>query len=158
MRKLEVKNHISLEELKVILNKEKDIRLFRYWHLLYYISIVKGLKVKDYSNRLGLGKYNIYRIVQLYNKTGKDFVNHLQWGGKRKFSLEQEKDIIRKLKRNNNLSRMSLLKVLQKELGIKLSKNYLDELIERHNLEPLPYEINKKVAALKREKKKKAKR
>jgi hypothetical protein len=48
--------------------------------------------------------------------------------------------------------------VLEKELGTKLSKNYLDELIERHSLKSLPFEINKNAAALIHEKKRKAKR
>lgn len=78
MRTIQLQVHFSSKQLKEKLHKEKDVRLFRYWQLLYTISINPGKKDSDYTEMVAMCKDNVYRIVQLYNKKGKHFTDHLQ--------------------------------------------------------------------------------
>ena len=140
MRRLQILPHLSVRELKENLNKEKDVRLFRYWQLLYTVSLNPGKTDEEYAQMLALGKDNVYRIVQLYNKKGKNFTTHLQWGGRRKetsyLTLEQEvllmKTISEDAKRGKVLTFHDIHKKVEQHVGHEVSDDYIWDLFHRH--------------------------
>ena len=141
MRTLHLKSHFSSKQLKENLNKEKDVRLFRYWQLLYIISTTPGKKDAEYAQMVAMGKDNVYRIVQLYNKKGKTFANHLQWGGRRKetsyLSLEEETELMKKLSEmamdGKIITFHDIHKKVEQRVGGKVSDDYVWDLFTRHN-------------------------
>lgn len=54
MRTIQLQVHFSSKQLKEKLHKEKDVRLFRYWQLLYIISINPGKKDSDYAEMVAM--------------------------------------------------------------------------------------------------------
>ena len=141
MRTLHLKSHYSSKQLKENLNKEKDVRLFRYWQLLYIISTNPGKKDAEYAQMVAMGKDNAYRIVQLYNKKGKNFTEYLQWGGRRKetsyLSLEQEAELMKKLSEMATQGKIitfhDIHKKVEQHVGCKVSDDYVWDLFTRHD-------------------------
>lgn len=140
MRQLYLKFHLSSEELKQRMNNEKDVRLFRYWQLLYIVSSNPGKSDIDYANMLAMGKDNVYRIVQLYNKNGKDFTDKLQWGGRRNetsfLTIDEEsklmKTLAEKAKQGKVITFHDIHKEVEKYIGHKVSDDYIWDLFNRH--------------------------
>ena len=140
MRQLHIKTHLSSKELKQRLNSEKDVRLFRYWQLLYIISTNPGKSDKEYADMIAMGKDNVYRIVQLYNKNGKDFSDKLQWGGRRQetsyLTLEEESGLMKSLaedaKKGKIITFHDIHKEIEHRIGHKVSDDYVWDLFKRH--------------------------
>ncbi|MBI2268830.1 MAG: hypothetical protein HYU69_00575, partial [Bacteroidetes bacterium] len=59
MRLLHLKSHLTAKQLKEKLNTEKDVRLFRYWQLLYIVSTNPGKSDIDYAGMVAMGKDNV---------------------------------------------------------------------------------------------------
>lgn len=141
MRTLHLKLHYSSAELKKKLNQEKNVRLFRYWQLLYIISQNPGKTDVDYAEMVAMGKDNIYRIVQLYNQTGKQFTSHLQWGGRRKqtshLSLSEEKALMQSLSAKAGQGKIltfhDIHSQVEQYIGHKVSDDYIWDLFKQHN-------------------------
>jgi len=109
--------------------------------LLYIISINPDKKDSDYAEMVAMGKDNVYRIVQLYNKKGKHFTDHLQLGSRRKqtnyLSLPQEAQLMQSLsamaKWGKVLSFHDIHKKVEQYVGRKVSDDYIWDLFTRHN-------------------------
>ena len=140
MRVLHLKSHLTSKELKQRLNNEKDVRLFRYWQLLYIIHTNPGKSDIDYGNMLAMGKDNVYRIVQLYNKQGKNFTDKLQWGGRRDetsyLTLVEESKLLKGLsglaKEGKVITFYDIHKETEKYIGYKVSDDYIWDIFNRH--------------------------
>lgn len=140
MRQIQLQPHLSSKELKKRLNNEKDVRLFRYWQLLYIVNTNPGKTDMEYSQMLAMGKDNVYRICQLYNKSGKNFTDKLQWGGRRNetsyLSLEEESKLMKSLsakaKSGHIITFHDIHKEVEKYVGNKVSNDYIWDLFSRH--------------------------
>ena len=140
MRQLHLKSHLSSKELKERLQNEKDVRLFRYWQLLYIVSTNPGKSDIDYGNMLAMGKDNVYRIVQMYNQKGKDFAKRLEWGGRREetsyLTFQEESKLMKCLasdaKQGKVITFHDIHKEVEKHIGHKVSDDYIWDLFNRH--------------------------
>lgn len=140
MRQLQLKPHLNSKELKQRLNNEKDVRLFRYWQLLYIISTNPGKSDVAYGDMLAMGKDNVYRIVQMYNMNGKNFAEQLEWGGRRKetsyLTIKEESKLMKKLAENAKKGKVITFHDIHKEVqdyvGHKVSDDYVWDLFNRN--------------------------
>lgn len=140
MRILHLQPHLSSDELKQRLNNTRDVRLFRYWQLLYIIHTNPGKSDIDYANMLAMGKDNVYRIVQMYNKKGKSFTDKLQWGGRRDetshLTLAEESKLLKSLAGSAKEGKVITFHDIHKEteiyIGHKVSDDYIWDIFNRH--------------------------
>ena len=101
MLRLKTLAHLDNKALRQKMLSQKDIRLFQYWQIIHCVHTNPGKKAEEYAALLGIEKEKVYRIVQQYNKKGKDFDLALQWGGRRErrslLSLEEEQQMMKAL-------------------------------------------------------------
>jgi transposase len=139
MRRIKLIAHLSTVALKEKLNKASDVRLFRYWQLLYVISLNPGKTDVEYGQMLAMGKDNVYRIVRLYNQHGKNFTDSLQWGGRRKqtsYLTPEEETVLMKnisgdAKRGRVLTFHDIHKKVEQCVGHGVSDDYIWDLFHR---------------------------
>lgn len=140
MSVLKLVTHLSAGELKEQLGKEKEIRFFKYWQILYAVAVQPGIKAKTIAFLLGTSVSTVLRIVQLYNKQGADFMKHLQWGGRREalcyLSVAEEKEVLQQLQpqalRGEVLVAKHLRALVEQKTGCQVSDDYLRDLLHRH--------------------------
>lgn len=140
MRLLHLKSHLTTKQLKEKLNSEKEVRLFRYWQLLYIISTNPGKSDIDYASMVAMGKDNVYRVVQLYNSNGKNFTQKLHWGGRRQetsyLSIEEEAQFLKSLaesaKKGKVITFHDIHKQVEQRIGHKVSDDYVWDLFNRN--------------------------
>jgi transposase len=140
MLQLKTKPYLSNEALKAKLAGHKDVRIFQYWQIVYSVQINFGKKAEDIAGILGVEKAKVYRTVQLYNKYGVDFVDYLQWGGRRQatsyLSREEEKalldQIAGKAAKGKILTAKDIRKTVEQRVGHAVSDDYLWDLFNRN--------------------------
>lgn len=140
------------------MQRQKDIRLFQYWQILYCIQTNPGKRAEEYSVLLGVDVSKIYRIVQLYNKEGIDFDKHLKWGGRRDerslLSMLEESQMMEGIQNralNGKIITMNDIRVnVEKKTNKPVSDDYLWDLFKRHGWKkkaPRPQHPQKNSAA-----------
>ncbi len=102
MRILQLTPHLTTSELSVKLATCINLHQRSYWQILLSVSFNPGKKAEDYASFWGVTKSKVYKVVELYNKEGKDFTKSLQWGRRRNattlMSFEQEQEMMNDLK------------------------------------------------------------
>ncbi|KAA6325922.1 hypothetical protein EZS27_024913 [termite gut metagenome] len=83
MKRFKVLPHLNAEELLSVLHSQKEIRAFKDWQIIYCVAVHAGKTASELSVLLGVSTSNIYRILQYYNKHGKEWCVSKQWGGRR---------------------------------------------------------------------------
>lgn len=140
MRVIHLKEHLEGRELLERMNVQKDLRLFRYWQILYCIHSNAGKRAEEYANLLGVDVSKIYRVVQLYNKYGAGFCDRLVWGGRRDarslLSLDEERLLMDRLKQKASkgqiLTMNDIRLAVEKQTRRPVSDDYLWDLFKRH--------------------------
>lgn len=140
MRLIRLLPHLSNKELLVRMQSQTDVRLFKYWQILYSIQLNPGKKADEYASLLGTDVAKIYRIVQLYNKEGSGFSDKLVWGGRRDarslLSLDQEQLLMEGLKqkalKGQIITMNDIRLTVEKQTGCPVSDDYLWDLFKRH--------------------------
>ena len=151
---LQLKNHLTVKEIALKMQQQKDLRMFGYWQILWSVCKNPGKKAAEYASFLGTNEYKVYRIVQQYNKLGKDFDKSLNWGGRREATsmmpLEEEALLLQsievKAKEGKVLVAKDIKRVVEKKTGKSVSDDYLWDLLKRHNWKkkmPRPYHPKK---------------
>ncbi|KAA6319439.1 hypothetical protein EZS27_030670, partial [termite gut metagenome] len=101
MKHFKVFPHLNTEELLSVLNSQEEIRGFKDWQIIYCVAVNPGKTASELSVLLGVSKSRIYRIIQSYNKQGKDWRLSKQWGGRREarslMSLEEEGKLLKEV-------------------------------------------------------------
>ena len=141
MLRLKTLAHLDNKALRQKMLSQKDIRLFQYWQIIHCVHTNPGKKAEEYAALLGVAKEKVYRIVQQYNKKGKDFDLELQWGGRRErrslLSLEEEQQMMKALEKEAQAGKIitmnDIRKVVEKKVGQSVSDDYLWDLFKRHN-------------------------
>lgn len=158
MRKLSLFPHLSNGALQSRMNAQYDIRLFKYWQILYCIQTNPGKQAGEYASLLGTDVSKIYRLVQLYNKSGAVFSDKLVWGGRREsrslLSLNEEQLLMNGLKQKalkGQIITMNDIRVIvEQKTKRPVSDDYLWDLFKRHGWKkkvPRPSHPKKDIAA-----------
>lgn len=140
MRILSLLPHLSNEALQSRMNAQNDIRLFKYWQVLYCVQTNPGKQAGEYASLLGTDVSKIYRLVQLYNKLGAGFSDKLIWGGRREsrtlLSLTQEQLLMNGLKQKavqgQIITMNDIRLIVEQKTKLPVSDDYLWDLFKRH--------------------------
>ncbi len=140
MKLLKTAPHLTDQELKEVLNEQKSIRAFRDWQIIYSVQTNYGKKADDISVILGVSKSMIYRIVQGYNKNGKNWRVYDNWGGRRQerclLTLEEEVELLKEIETEalagNILICKHVKKAVESKAGKEVSDDYIWDLFKRH--------------------------
>ena len=141
MRILQLTPHLSTSELSGKLATCINIHQRSYWQILLSVSFNPGKKAEEYASFLGVTKSKVYKVVELYNKKGKDFTDALKWGGRRDatslMSFEEEEELMNglkiKAKEGKILVAKHIRKIVEKKIGKEVSEDYIWDLFKRHN-------------------------
>lgn len=137
---LELKPHLTVEQLKERMQKEWRVHCFKRWQILHAVAANKGTTAQSIALLLGSSVHVVRRTVQLYNKEGADFLQHLRWGGRREerclLHFEQEKQLLQSWEatalEGGVLVAKQLRKTVEQKLGHRVSADYLWDLLHRH--------------------------
>lgn len=140
MATLKLNPYLSNKELQEKLDNEKDLRFFKQWQILNAVAKSPGMSAKTISLILSSTLTIVRRTVQLYNIHGADFMNKLQWGGRREvrsnLSLEEEgkllKSIEEKSLKGEILTAKDIRKEVEEKVKKKVSEDYIWDLFKRH--------------------------
>ena len=140
MATLQLKPHLSVRVLKQRMQKESDVRFFQKWQILNAVANHAGIKADTIALMLGTTTNVVRRSVQLYNQQGADFMQGLQWGGRREqrsiLSLEEERLLLKSIEAKAMKGAILTAKEIKKEVENKVkrevSEDYLWDLFKRH--------------------------
>ena len=98
MKILKVKFSLSEKALRKIIKYQSDSRALKGWLIIYNVQLYHGKKAEDIAQMLGVCRSMVYRVVNLYNEYGKNWISYYygnDQGGRREsrclLSLENEK-------------------------------------------------------------------
>src|SRR5690349_368767 len=118
MRQLKTLAHLDNKALWQKMSSQKDIRLFQYWQIIHCVQTNPGKKAEEYASLLGVPKEKVHRIVQQYNKAGKEFDKELQWGGRREkrslLSLVEEQQMMKTLEKEAQVGKIITMNDIRK--------------------------------------------
>jgi len=137
---LQLASHLSQGELKKLLDKETEVRFYKYWQIINAVANNAGIRADTIASVLGTSTSIVRRTVQLYNKGGADFTRHLQWGGRREdrshLSLAEEKALLASIEvksiKGEILTAKDIRKEVEKKVKRAVSEDYLWDLFRRH--------------------------
>jgi transposase len=137
---LQLKPHLTIEQLKERMQKERQVRVFKCWQILHAVATHKGIKAQAAGLLLGCSADVVKRTVQLYNKEGLAFLQKLGWGGRREkrclMSFEEEQELLQPWEttalEGGVLVAKQLRKAIEEKLGHRVSDDYLWDLLQRH--------------------------
>ena len=140
MATLKLAFHLSQNELKKLLDKETEVRFYKYWQILNAVANNAGIKAGTIASILGTSPGIVRRTVQLYNKGGVDFMKQLQWGGRREdrshLSLDEEKALLASITvkslKGEILTAKDIRKEVERKINRAVSEDYLWDLFKRH--------------------------
>jgi len=141
MKILQTKPFKTNEDLKKIMNAQKDIRSFRDWQILYCVQTNFGKEAKEIASMLGITKAKIYKTVQAYNNHGIEWRKNKKWGGRREercnLSQKDEKELLKKLEDEASkgfiLTYKQIKAKVEEKVGKEVSDDYIWDLFKRHN-------------------------
>lgn len=140
MPTLKLKPHLTVKKLHEKLIKEKDLRFFKQWQILNAVAKNPGMSAESISLVLSSTLTIVRRTVQNYNTNGSEFMNQLQWGGRREvrsnLSLDEEKALLVSIEKKSLKGEILTAKDIRKEVEKKVKKNvsedYIWDLFKRH--------------------------
>jgi len=141
MRILQLKAHLSTSKLLGKLSSCSSIYQRSYWQILLSVSFNPNKKAEEYASFLGVTKSKIYKVVELYNKSGEGFTDKLNWGGRRletsHMSFEEEEKMMSELKVKAKdgeiIVAKHIRKIVEAKVGKAVSDDYIWDLFKRHN-------------------------
>ena len=68
MRKIRLLEHYTVTDLKLMLEKQENIREYKEWLIIFSVANNKNAKAKEISTFIGINKRKIYDTVSKYNK------------------------------------------------------------------------------------------
>ncbi|KAA6333554.1 hypothetical protein EZS27_018041 [termite gut metagenome] len=124
-----------------VLHSQKEIRAFKDWQIIYCVAVNVGKTAAELSVLLGVSKRRIYRIIQSYNKQGKDWRLAKQWGGRREarslMSLEQECKLLKEVETEALSGQILIHKdikgKIESKVGRQVTDDYVWDLFKRHH-------------------------
>lgn len=140
MKILQTKPYLNDQELKKIMNSQKDIRSFRDWQIIYCVQTNFGKKAEEIASLLGVTTSKIYNAIQAYNSQGTKWREGVEWGGRREercnLSLDEEKSLLKQLEADASkgliLTYKQIKKKVEGKVGREVSDDYIWDLFNRH--------------------------
>lgn len=137
---LQLKPHLSIEQLKERMAKEQQVRAFKRWQVLYCVATHPGIKAGQVALVLGSSPGIVRRTVQAYNKGGATFMEQARWGGRREarcmMNYEQEQQLLQGWEatalQGEVLVARQLRQAVEQQAGHSVSDDYLWDLLHRH--------------------------
>jgi transposase len=145
MRKTTIRGHIEQDQILREMQGSQTRGQFQRWQAIYLV--VKGLRVEQVAEYVGVAKGTIHQWVFRYNHQGPESFS-LQGRGGRRFgmmSIDEEAELLESIRaeahRGEVVGAFWLREMVEKKLGHKVSKDYLYDLLHRHGwrkVVPLP--------------------
>ncbi|MBD0367331.1 MAG: winged helix-turn-helix domain-containing protein [Flavisolibacter sp.] len=137
---LQVKPHLTVEQLKERMQKERRVYWFKRWQMLHAVATNKGITAQEVALLLGSSIGVVRRTVQLYNREGAAFVEKLRRGGRREkrclMCWEEEEQLLQSWEatalEGGVLVAKQLRKAVEQKVGHGVSDDYLWDLLHRH--------------------------
>jgi transposase len=137
---LQLKPHLTVEQLKERMKKAQQVHAFKRWQMLYAVATNQGITAQAVALLLGSSVHVVRRTVQLYNKQGAEFLQKLSWGGRREqrclMCFEEEEQLLQSWEatalEGGVLVAKQLREAVERKLGHKVSDDYLWDLLHRH--------------------------
>lgn len=137
---LQVKPHLTVEQLKERMQREQKVPVFKRWQILHAVATNKGIKAQAVGLLLGCSPDVVKRTVQRYNKRGAAFMEQAKWGGRREkrclLSFEQEEQLLQSwevtAQEGGVLVAKQLRETVEQKVGHQVSADYLWDLLHRH--------------------------
>lgn len=155
MRTLKLVSHLSDAQLKEKLSAMADTAEFRRWQILYLIQVAGIRSVDTIAPLVNLSKPSIYKIVEGYNKSGVAGIKYTQRGGRRRFLLSVEEEVLL-LTAIEQQAAKGLIKtagdirsMVEIKVGKKVSDDYLWDLLNRNGWKkkmPRPHHPKRNIA------------
>ena len=137
MRKTSIRDHLNQEQIRKEMQGPGTREQFQRWQAIYLMA--KGLLVEQVAEYVGVAKGTIHQWVFQYNHQGPGSFS-LQGRGGRRFgimSVEEEADLLESLRaeaeRGEIVGAFWLREMVEKKLGREVSKDYLYDLLHRHD-------------------------
>ena len=137
---LQLRPHLTVEQLKERMQKERQVHRFKRWQMLYVVATHNGIRAQAVALLLGSSAHAVRRTVQLYNREGADFLVKRPWGGRRErcclMNFEEEQQLLQSWEvtalEGGVLVAKQLREAVEQKLGRKVSEDYLWDLLHRH--------------------------
>lgn len=141
MRKIRLLEHYTVTDLKLMLEKQENIREYKEWLIIFSVANNKNAKAEEISTFIGIKKRKIYDTVSKYNKLGKDWRTIKKWGGRRDqnsfMTVEEEKKLFKDITEDaltgSILTYHDLKKLVEKKIKHEVSDDYIWVLFKRNN-------------------------
>jgi transposase len=141
MRILQVTAYLTDHELKEIMNKQKDVLIFRDYQIIYSVQTNFGKKAEEIAKSLGISTNKVYKTVEKYNKNGLSWKENITRGGRREskciMPLQEEaaflKSIEQEALKGAILNYRQIKNKLELRINRTLSDDYIWDLLKRHN-------------------------
>lgn len=140
MASLQLKPHLTVEQLKERMQKEGKVHCFKRWQILHAVATNKGLRAQQVALLLGTSLHVVRRTVQRYNQKGAAAIEENTWGGRREgrclLSFEQEAHLLKSWEatalEGGVLVAKQLREAVETKVGQPVSDDYLWDLLHRH--------------------------
>lgn len=137
---LQLKPHLTVEQLKERMQKAQTVTCFKRWQLLHAVATNRGMSAHAVGLLLGCSSHVVKRTVQHYNKQGAAFVEKANWGGRREarclLLFQQEVDLLQSWEQpaleGGVLVAKQLRQAVEDKVGHVVSDDYLLDLLHRH--------------------------
>ena len=137
MRKIKIKEHLSVDEVREKMLSAKDKSDFRHWQAIYLI-LSKEYTAPQTADVVGVETHSIHQWIYYYNKFGPEALMSKPKGGRRTalMSLEEEKSFLNKVveeaKQGDHITVKKIKMRVEELLGRKVSKDFSYDLLHRH--------------------------
>ena len=143
MKILKIKSSLSEKALRKIIKYQSDSRSLKGWLIIYNVQLYQGKKAEDIAQMLGVCRSMVYRVVNLYNEHGKNWISCYygnDQGGRREsrclLSLENEKLLMKSFEEiaisGNFLTFKDIKENVERMVGKIVSDDYIWDLFHRH--------------------------
>lgn len=131
-------NHLTEEEIKEKIRKEKESWRARRWMIIWNVK-VDCRPAEEIAKHLGVSRQQVLKIVNLYNKEGAQAIETEGKGGRyNSYLTEQEEKeflapFIEKAKLGQIASAKQIKQEFEKRVNTKVEKSTVYRLLDRHN-------------------------
>ena len=133
MRILQVKPYLTDNDLKAIMNKQRDVAAFRDYQIIYSVQTNFGKKAEDIAKGLGLSSNKVYKTVEKYNKHGLKWKENITRGGRREsnclMSLNEESEFLKSIEQEALKGEILTYRQIKGKLELRLNRSVSDDYI-----------------------------
>jgi len=138
MRTLQLRDHLTNDQLIEKLSSSRGTSDFTRWQILYLVQVAKQVSADIISPLVGLSKPSIYKIVERYNKEGPLAIKCKLRGGRRNalLSVNEEEQLFINLEEQASKGLIKtandIREVVELKVGKAVSDDFLWDLLHRN--------------------------